>query len=437
MSMLDVLRTAVTNSFRSKLRTTLTVIAIFIGAFTLTITSAIGTGVSAYINTQLAAIGASDVLTVTKSPDDAVSADDGPAAYDPDALATGTGGFPGAGAGGLPGAGGMLTSDDLDTIAGVEGILDVSPTAQVAAAWIEHDGNGKYQLSVNATAALTTADLLTGSQLSNSSSENEILLPTSYLSSLGFADAEDAVGTTVTIGATDYLAEMHEVRATVVGVQNETLFGSGVGLNSSLTDELADIAATGRPAAIGDSYFAATAHFDPDATDEQITALKDDLARQGYTAQTVADQIGSFQTVVDGIVGVLNAFAIIALIAAGFGIINTLLMSVQERTREIGLMKAMGLGAGKIFALFSAEAVFIGFLGSAIGSLVAIALGSVISEVLANGLLSDLQGLRLLSFDPIAVVVVILLVMLIAFLAGTLPANRAARLDPIDALRYE
>ena len=64
----------------------------------------------------------------------------------------------------------------------------------------------------------------------------------------------------------------------------------------------------------------------------------------------------------------LDAFAVIALIAAGFGIINTLLMSVQERTREIGLMKAMGLGGGRIFAMFSIEAIFIGFLGSAIGA---------------------------------------------------------------------
>ncbi len=80
----------------------------------------------------------------------------------------------------------------------------------------------------------------------------------------------------------------------------------------------------------------------------------------------------------------LNAFAVIALIAAGFGIINTLLMSVQERTREIGLMKAMGMGGGKVYTLFSLEAVFIGFLGSAIGAGVAIALGTGISNVLAG-----------------------------------------------------
>ena len=82
-----------------------------------------------------------------------------------------------------------------------------------------------------------------------------------------------------------------------------------------------------------------------------------------------------FKTVIDGIVLVLNAFAIIALLAASFGIVNTLFMSVQERTREIGLMKAMGMGNGRVFSLFSIEAAFIGFLGSAIGVVIAMLAG--------------------------------------------------------------
>jgi putative ABC transport system permease protein len=119
------------------------------------------------------------------------------------------------------------------------------------------------------------------------------------------------------------------------------------------------------------------------------------------------------------------------------GIVNTLLMSVQERTREIGLMKAMGMSGGKIYALFSTEAVFIGFLGSAMGALVAIGVGSAISNVLSETLLSDLQGLDVLKFAPASVAGIVLVVMLIAFLAGTLPARRASKQNPIDALRYE
>jgi len=66
MRVQDVLASAVRNSFRNKLRTTLTVVAIFIGAFTLTITSAIGAGVSDYINTQVTAIGTPGIFTISK-----------------------------------------------------------------------------------------------------------------------------------------------------------------------------------------------------------------------------------------------------------------------------------------------------------------------------------------------------------------------------------
>lgn len=144
----------------------------------------------------------------------------------------------------------------------------------------------------------------------------------------------------------------------------------------------------GKPANTTEGSLLATAHFDATASEEDIDALQADLAARGYTAATVADQIGIIQTVISGIIGVLNAFAAIALIAAGFGIINTLLMSVQERTREIGSMKAMGMGGGRIYALFSVEAVFIGFLGSMIGSLAAIGVGFAANGVLAGTVLA-------------------------------------------------
>ena len=78
---------------------------------------------------------------------------------------------------------------------------------------------------------------------------------------------------------------------------------------------------------------------------------------------------------------VLNGFAVIALIAAGIGIVNTLFMAVQERTREVGLMKAMGMSSGRVFSLFSLEAVVIGLIGSAIGRAGAIGVGQVVNSV--------------------------------------------------------
>jgi putative ABC transport system permease protein len=429
MNALDLVATAAANSLRSKLRTTLTVLAIFIGSFTLTVTSAIGTGVSDYIDTQIGAFGATDVLSISKAAEEAEADTEGPRRYDPDQaiLAADFTQFDAK----------ALTAADLDTIADVPGILDVRPVQQVSPRYVEYDGHGKFVLDVNAGASMTTPDLAAGKQLDSSAAEPQLLLVTSYVEPLGLGTAQDAVGKTVTIGVADYGGQMHEIEATVAGVQNATILASGAALNQALLDALHEIQTLGQPASAEESSVLATAHFDPSIGAEALAEVKDELASLGYSALTVADQIGVIQTVISGITGVLNAFAIIALIAAGFGIINTLLMSVQERTREIGLMKAMGMSGARIYALFSLEAVFIGLVGSVIGAAAAMGVGAVANDYLATGLLAELEGLEVMRFELVPVATVLLIVMGIAFLAGTLPARRAARQNPIEALRYE
>ena len=431
MNPFDITRAAIGNTFRSKTRTTLTVIAIVMGAFTLTITSAIGTGISSYIDNQIASIAASDTLSITKASDTALGVESGPAPYDPELAVAGER-FEGDGS---EFSGGILTAADVDVIAEVEGVLEVYPIVSVAPLYIEHDGTGKYELAINANTQFITPELVAGDPLPEGS--NRLLLTSGYLESLGFADAQSAVGQAVTIGIADHDGEIHEFEATISGVQNETLFNSGVGLNQTLTVALQEAQEIGRPADIEVGFFLATARFDEGMADEAVSALKADLADLGYTAATAADQIGIAQAIIGGIIGVLNAFAVIALLAAGFGIINTLLMSVQERTREIGLMKAMGMSGGRIYTLFSVEAVFIGFLGSVIGALGAMGAGAVANVILAETVIADLEGLEVLIFAPGPVLTVVLLVMGIAFLAGTIPARRAARQNPITALRYE
>src|SRR5215207_9537448 len=87
MRAIDIVRSAIRTTFRSRLRTLLTVIAIFIGAFTLTITNGLGTGINAYIDDTVASIGADDVLTVSKTPENVT--DGGVREYNPDLVASG------------------------------------------------------------------------------------------------------------------------------------------------------------------------------------------------------------------------------------------------------------------------------------------------------------------------------------------------------------
>jgi putative ABC transport system permease protein len=427
MRSIDLVGTAAANTFRSKLRTTLTVLALFVGAFTLTLTTALGAGVSDYVTTQVASLGADDVLLVSKA---SPATEEGPAEYDPD-TSSASSGTPNP----LTGDSGTLTTADIDTLGQLDGVLSVDPVSPVAIDWVQTRSSGKYEFTISPTSSITRADLAAGEQLDAESSDTQLMLPDEYLDVLGFADAQDAVGATVTLGLTDVLGASHEVAAEIVGVSNASLLSTGAGGNAALLEVLA---ATQRADVdTPDRYQVAIARFDPDLTADEVAALKEQIADEGMAGQTIADQLGLIQTVITGITGVLNAFAIVALLAAAFGIVNTLLMSVQERTREIGLMKAMGMSNGRVFALFSLEAAFIGLLGSGLGVLIAMAVGLPLSGALAAGPLSGLAGLSILLFEPASIVGVMALIVIIAFLAGTLPARRAARKTPIDALRYE
>ncbi|SMG34584.1 ABC transporter permease [Agreia pratensis] len=429
MSGLDMIRSAVGNTFRSKTRTILTVLAIFIGAFTLALTSGVGTGINRYIDTTVSSIGSNDIMVVTRT---AENTSDGPAKYEPDTrnVASQT-----ASPGTTVRA---ITTGELDDIAGVSGVTSVDPALAIRPDYVEYNGGTQYQVSFAGFPGGTKLNLAAGADPAPGTSKHEVAIPVEYVDALGFTSDSDAVGKTVTFGVTDQTGGSTTIDATIVGVAQPGLVGtSSLTANDSLTKALYDAQSVGLSDASKNSYASVTVHFDPSDSDAQISTIKGDLKALGYDATTVKDQIGLFKTIIDAIVLVLNGFAVIALVAAGFGIVNTLLMSVQERTREIGLMKAMGMGGGRVFGLFSLEAVFIGFLGSAIGVIGAILAGTALNGVLANGLLSALPGLSLIAFDPAPIAVIILVVMSIAFLAGTIPALRAARQDPIESLRYE
>ncbi|MCD2441185.1 ABC transporter permease [Agromyces sp. SYSU K20354] len=431
MKTVDVIASAISNTFRSKTRTILTILAIFIGAFTLTITTGLGTGINQYIDETVAEIGADDVMTVTHAP--AEDAGDGPQEYTADQVTQQAVGPEGEQS--LQ----PITQADLDEIAAIDGVLSVEPVKQIDADYIQHADGARYRINVGSFVPGMQVQLGAGEQPDATSDALQVAIPVDYVAPLGFDDDAAAIGQEVILGLTDGNGEVQTVTATIVGVSEAGLGGAGASAspNTALTDALYEAQAIGTPAGQADQYGSATVRFDPDSTPEQVEALRASLADAGFESTTLDDTLGTFKTVIDGIVLVLNAFAIIALLAASFGIVNTLFMSVQERTREIGLMKAMGMGSGKVFGLFSSEATYIGLLGSVVGIGVGMLAGTAVGGALSSTLLADLPGLTLIAFDPLSILTIVVLVMGIAFVAGSLPAARAARLNPIDALRYE
>lgn len=434
MKTADLIKTAVKNTFQSRARTVLTILAIFVGAFTLTITSGIGTGVNRYIDETVAGFGASDVMTVTKKAT-TTATDDGPREYDPDAVSVGDQSTDGPGDTVI-----ALKQADLDALKDITGVLDVKPVKAISVDYLQFKDGKRFTAEVQPLIPGQTVQLADGDQPDNDSSKYEIGLPVSFVEPLGFDDNDEAIGSTITIALTNNDRKQSVIEATIVGIIQESLNPTGASAivtNQVLTDHLFTVQSVGLPKDKQDRWAQANLRFDKSATEADVTALKNRLTDAGFAGTTVADRLGLFTTVINTVVLILSGFAAIALVAAGFGIVNTLLMSVQERTREIGLMKALGMRSSRVFTLFSLEAGFIGLLGSVIGVVVAMAAGTIVSSVVASSFLSDLPGLKVIAFAPANILGTIALIVVVAFIAGTIPAARAARKNPVDALRYE
>jgi putative ABC transport system permease protein len=130
---------------------------------------------------------------------------------------------------------------------------------------------------------------------------------------------------------------------------------------------------------------------------------------------------------------VIALIGALSLLVAGIGILNIMLVSVAERTREIGLRKAIGATRGQVLAQFFIEALLLSSIGCAIGLILGLAIGAAVNEfalVQISGVVAPLPWVRSVAIATGFATVVTLIF-------GTYPAYRAAQLDPIDALRYE
>ncbi|HEX8246797.1 MAG TPA: FtsX-like permease family protein [Pyrinomonadaceae bacterium] len=422
----ELIKIANRNLFRNKLRTFLTIMAIFIGSFTLVLTNGLGDGLRDYIENQVKNLEGSNVLFIRKKveTEDKETKIGEPTEYRETAPDE---------AGNLFDPNSMIVSPAQieSALKEIEEVRSITPRYDTEGEYITLDGAKKYQLALGMLSEGVRQKTEAGKTIDGA---NQILLPLGLAKA--FSENIDAlVGKSATIAYKDAGGMMKTLSLEIVGVATKGFMANyNCFIDAQTARRIYEDQSRGRNDF--NKFNSFTVQLST-GDETRLREIKKKLDAKGFSAETFADQKKRTYDAIGVLQIGLNLFAFIALLAASFGIINTLVIAVLERTKEIGLQKALGMGRGKVFLLFSLESVLIGFWGAMLGIFGGLLIGITANVFLARTYLESFEGYSLFVFTIPSLLFVVILVCLIAFVAGVLPAFRASRLNPIEALRYE
>ena len=449
MLFIDVVKRSLRNLLTSKARTILTALAIAVGTFALTLTLGASNGAKEYANNIVRSNFDPTELIVSKDPNlfsrqDATK----PQVYNPSFGSIST-------FGGETRQVQYLNTADIAKIATTKGVSSVQPAITVSLQYVTRDGQKKYIGTLAPYNSYQKPELLAGS-IPEKIQDNTLILPQGFLSALGFSSAKSAIGqnirlsvqnqTSLNLITTNPLAALNSsdnksqeslFKVIAVSATSSTSISAATSLylytNINQVESLNNYIYSGTSSY--QKYLTAYAKVTDGTNLTKLNTAQSLIKGEGYSVQSVVDTeklITQFISVIEGIV---TLFGLIAIIASLFGVVNTMYISVLQRTREIGLMKALGMHRKDISRLFKIEAGLIGLLGGIIGSALAVGIGTALNPAISNKL--SLGNSKLLIFKASQILILIVVLALIAIFAGLLPARKAAKLDPIEALRTE
>jgi putative ABC transport system permease protein len=395
MSGLEMIRLALSRLRTARIRAALTMLGVIIGVASVVALVGVGQGTTSQIRSQLNSLG-TNLLTISPT--------------------------------GRNGSSTTLSLADAAAIAQLDGVAAVEP--ELSTSGVVGAGTTTTSTTIIGTstayASVRAYDVWQGTFLTDSAETGlrQVVLGATVATNLGLT--EEAVGSNVAISGLPFQ---------VIGILQPK---GGSGFQDPDNEVLIPIATAekyfvGSGGSVRTIGLSVDPSADMTAVSDSITSLletrhgiaaggTDDFSiiTQAQLLQTAATISGTLELLLGGI-------ASISLIVGGIGIMNIMLVSVRERTREIGIRKAIGARARDILSQFLIEALTLSLLGGLIG----IAIGLLVSAGIAR-----FAGWTF-SVDPQTIVLATVFSLVVGIVFGVWPARQAARLDPIAALRYE
>ncbi len=387
---------ALKNIASSKVRTLLTMLGIIIGVAAVIVIVGLGSGLEHYIADSFSSMG-TNTLTVTVQARGATRTMEVEDMYELVA--------------GHPGQLELCSP----TVSMMGGVKIGTETTSISVSGVSEDYNSIYGYTISQGRGLQYSDIATRAR---------VCVVGAYVNQARFGG--NALGQTLRVGGQ---------ALTVVGVldQREDSMSEGGG-DDCLYLPYSTAARLGGSRV--SSYVVTMA--DEDRMDESKAALERALtdffgSDDYFTVITMSELVDTMTGMINILVGVLAGIAAISLVVGGIGIMNIMLVSVTERTREIGVRKSLGAKERTIMEQFVIEAA----VTSALGGLIGIGLGYLLSAAATAVVARLMEEALTVAPTPFAVLMAFSISAGIGVLFGYLPAKKAARLNPIDALHYD
>lgn len=407
MNFLESVRIALNAIRVNKMRSMLTMLGIIIGIASVIAVFAIGNGGEAAINKEFESFGVNRLVLYHNWDEEIGSRD-------------------------------LMTVDDLSAIKRVLGdeIEGISPSYTETMSIVQKTQKKNDKgISVNVNGVneaynnIQKIDLEEGRFIF----ENDVVA-SRYVTIIDAQLAKDIFGKTDVLGEKLSLSYYNQkLSFVIIGVQEAPKSSLFSGFNTTPTIYVPYSTLT-KINGIGDTVYMAEINSKQDTNKEKLQDNIKKLLSQRhrnsseiYRLYSAESEMAVVNTVTGVLTGIISAIAAISLLVGGIGVMNIMLVSVTERTREIGIRKALGARRKDILMQFLVEAVIISLIGGIIGTLI----GAGVAMIVASRL----------NLPPVVPMNAVLIAWLfsagVGIFFGLYPANQAAKLDPIDALRYE